>query len=69
MKKEFKSLKKLKNENIIRVEDFLIDDMSGTAYLVMELFEGVEMFEFISNIGKYSENTAIFLFRELIEGI
>ncbi len=35
----------------------------------MEYFEGVEMFEYISKSGRYSEESAKFLFKQMMEGI
>ena len=35
----------------------------------MELFEGMEMFEYITNVGIYSEQMAKDLFTQLVKGI
>lgn len=44
IKKEFQHLKNLSHKNIIRVHELLIDNVSGIVYLVLEYFEGEEMF-------------------------
>lgn len=69
IKKEFKNLKKIIHKNIIEVKKLLIDNLTGKIYLVMEYFEGDEMFEYISNSGSYSEQKAKYLFKQLLEGI
>lgn len=63
MIKEFNHLQKLDHENIIRVYELIREKSSGCIYLVMEFFDGIEMFQYISECGKYSEDVAKFLFR------
>ena len=62
-------MKKIVHKNIIEVKKLLIDELTGRIYLVMECFEGDEMFEYISNCGSYSEEKAKDLFKQLLEGI
>lgn len=54
VKKEFEKLKKLEHENIISVHELIIDRLLGAIYLVMELFDGREMFELLSDVGYYN---------------
>jgi serine/threonine protein kinase len=69
LKNEFRNLRDLKNEHIIEVYKLLIDHDSGYVYLLMEFFEGVEMFKHIQNIGIYSEEVAKQLALQLFKGI
>ena len=52
--KEFEKLKTLEHQNIISVHELIIDKLLGAMYLVMELFNGKEMFELLSDIGYYN---------------
>ena len=54
VKKEFDKLKSLEHANVIKVYELIIDKLLGAIYLVMELFEGGEMFELLSDIGYYN---------------
>lgn len=36
---------------------------------MMELFKGIEMFVYITDVGTYSEKIAKFLFLQLVQGI
>jgi len=52
--KEFEKLRTLEHTNIVSVHELIIDRLLGAIYLVMELFEGREMFELLSDIGCYN---------------
>ncbi len=52
-KKEFERLKKINHDNIIAVHELLIDNLVGNVYLVMEFFNGQEMFQLLTEIGCY----------------
>jgi len=54
VKKEFEKLKSLEHLNIISVHELIIDNLLGAIYLVMDFFEGKEMFELLSDIGYYN---------------
>lgn len=54
IKREFHHLQKLSHKNIIRVHELVIDSVNGEIYLVMEYFEGREMFVLLSEIGHYN---------------
>ena len=53
VRKEFDKLRSLAHANIISVHELIIDRLVGAMYLVMELFDGREMFELLSDIGAY----------------
>ena len=53
-KNEFKRLQKLSHENIISVHELLIDNLLGNVYLVMEFFDGGEMFQLLSEINNFN---------------
>lgn len=52
--KEYEKLKSLGHTNIISVHELIIDNLLGAIYMVMELFNGKEMFELLSDIGHYN---------------
>ena len=66
IKYEFENLKRLNNENIVRVHELYIDVVKGKIYTVMELVNGGEMFENIKNSGSYTEETAKLLFTQIL---
>lgn len=53
MKNEFKHLCQLKNENVIKVYELIVDAHKGTVHLIMEFFDGKELFVLLSQIGHY----------------
>lgn len=64
MKYEFKNMKSLpKNDFIVHVIEMLIDSKNKKIYTIMELVEGMEMFEALTNAGCYTEKQARSLFR------
>ena len=63
MIEEFTRLKSINCKNVIQVQNLLQEKSSGKVYLVMEYFQGKEMFEYISNMGSYSEQKAKYLFK------
>lgn len=54
VKKEYEKLRELQHGNIVSVHELIIDKLLGAIYLVMELFEGKEMFELLSDFGYYN---------------
>ena len=54
LKNEFRNLKNMHHENVIEVSKLYIDNDAGYVYLVMEFFEGTEMFGYIEKLGNYS---------------
>lgn len=69
IKKEFKHLKNLKHKNVVEMKEMYINSKEGEVHLVMEFFDGKEMFSMLAEIGHYSEEVAGYLFRQLLEGI
>jgi serine/threonine protein kinase len=51
---EYELMKKLDHRNIVKAEDIYLERESGCIYTVMEMIDGKEMFEMISEIGAYS---------------
>ena len=69
IKEEFRFMKELKHENIIKCYELYIDPDHARIYLVMEYLKGVEMFEYIQKIDHYKEEDAKNLFSKLLNGI
>lgn len=69
IKREFKHLKKLKHKNVVYMREIYMNMREGEVHLVMEFFDGKEMFAVLTESGRYSEDVARFLFRQLMEGI
>jgi len=44
-----------RSELIVEVYEMLIDNKKGRVYTVMELVEGIEMFEALARVRSYSE--------------
>jgi calcium/calmodulin-dependent protein kinase I len=65
--KEFELMKRLDHENIVRVHDCI--QVKGTVYIVMELVEGMELFEAIASIARYCEDDARKLFYQILQAI
>jgi serine/threonine protein kinase len=53
---EFQLMKSLRHEGIVKVKEFFITPKD--IYMVMELVDGEELFDRISEIEKYDENIA-----------
>lgn len=64
---EYDLLKKARHPNIVKVKKFYPTDRE--IYTVMELIEGQELFDRISEIDKYDETIARNLFTQLLETI
>lgn len=60
-KNEFDLLKSLRQSNIVRVKEFFVTHKQ--IYMIMELVDGQELMDRISEIEKYDENVAKKLFR------
>lgn len=54
LRNEFNHICKLKHENVIKVYELIIDPQNATVHLIMELFDGKELFILLSEIGHYS---------------
>lgn len=78
---EVSSLKKLKHPNLINLiecndKGTIVQNIGGQAkitkdviYLVLELAESGELFDFVALSGKFSESVARYYFRQLIDGL
>lgn len=63
IKNEFQHMKNLNHPNVVEVYELYIDEFRGNVYIVMELIEGLEMYEAIKKLGSYNESTARRLFK------
>lgn len=74
--KEIEALRKLKHKNIMQLYDFCEgvyykndDQGKNIKYLVLELAEGGELFDYIANTEPISEDLARNFFKQIIEAI
>ena len=49
-------MKNLNHPNVVEVYELYIDEFRGNVYIVMELIEGLEMYEAIKKLGSYNGN-------------
>lgn len=76
-KNEVSIMKELDHQNLIKILDFseeaeytIPDGRSmEVCYIALELAKGGEIFDFIAETGRFSESTARFYFRRIIDGI
>lgn len=64
---EVEILKAVEHPHIISLEEFF--DTPETLYLVMELVSGGELFDKITDLGAYSENTAAVLVKNILSAV
>lgn len=64
---EFDMLSSLRQSNIVRVKEFFVTHKQ--IYMIMELVDGQELMDRISEIEKYDENIAKKLFRQALKAI
>lgn len=64
---EFEMLKNLEHPYIVKVKEFFVTHKQ--IYMIMELIDGQELMDRISDIEKYDENIAKKLFRQCLEAI
>lgn len=60
-------MQKLNHKNIVKVRDFFISD--AEIYMVMELVDGEELLNRISEIQKYDEAIVRKLFKQLLKSL
>ena len=53
LKNEFQHLVRLKSDHIVEVFELVIDSRNGKVHLIMEFFDGKELFVLIEQIGHY----------------
>lgn len=69
LRDEFRILKRLDEDNIIRVFELLEDDENNESHMIMEYFEGKSVAEFIAETGTFSEMNAKFMLTQLLKAI
>lgn len=65
--REIDAMTYLQHENLVALRDFLSDDVNY--YLIMDLCQGNELLEYITNNGKLDEKTAAVIFKQMIVAI
>lgn len=68
---EIEILKKLKHPNIVKIVDAyeLGSPLNPSIVIIMELIEGIELYEFIRGNGGLEEPMAIHIFSQIVKGI
>lgn len=69
LKNEFNLLKRLSDDNIIKVYDFLDNNSKSEAYLVMEYFEGVTLGEYVDDNGPLSQEDSKTIITQILSSI
>lgn len=69
IEREICILKLLKHPNIVELHESIHDDASGKVYLVLELVNGGELFDYIVARGRVKEKEARKLFRQMISAV
>jgi serine/threonine protein kinase len=64
---EFDLLESIRHDNIVKVKEFFVTPKE--IYMIMELINGVELFDKIAEIEKYDENMARCLFKQTLQAI
>lgn len=67
--REISILKLLDHPNIVKLHDVVEDGKTGTFYLVLELANGGELFDYIVARGRLREKEARKFFRQIISGV
>lgn len=66
LKNEYELLKRLADDNIIKVYDFTEDESKRESYLIMEYFEGLNLDQYIERIGPLSEKDSIEIINQIL---
>jgi hypothetical protein len=53
LKAEFEHVARLSQDNVVRVYELIVDRRNGTVHLIMELFDGQELFVLLAEVGHY----------------
>lgn len=69
LQKEYELLKRLADDNIVKVFDFVEDKSKNESYLIMEYFEGLTLDEHIEKHGVLSENDAKEVIKQILTSI
>ena len=67
VKREINILKKIRHKNIIQLYEVM--ESKNNLYIVMELCEGKDLFEYIIKKGKLKEKEACHFFQQIINGV
>lgn len=66
---EAETLKNLKHPNIVTMQNCFMDKKTMQSYFIMEYLEGGELYEYIEENGKLSEEKTLHIFKQLISAI
>jgi len=69
IEREINILKLLKHPNIVELYESIHDEMNGKVYLVLELVNGGELFDYIVARGRVKEKEARKLFRQIVSAV
>ena len=69
LKNEFNLLKRLSDDNIITVYDYIENKFKSESYLIMEYFEGVTLDEYITNNGVLSQEDSKLIVAQILSSI
>eukprot|EP01111_Echinosteliopsis_oligospora_P004745 TRINITY_DN1781_c0_g4_i1.p1 TRINITY_DN1781_c0_g4~~TRINITY_DN1781_c0_g4_i1.p1 ORF type:complete len:739 (+),score=236.28 TRINITY_DN1781_c0_g4_i1:134-2350(+) len=69
IEREINILKLLKHPNIVQMYDTIYEESSGKVYLILELVNGGELFDYIVARGKVKEKEAKRLFRQIVSAV
>lgn len=77
LKAEVESMAQLNHPNIVNLieynQDGILEKSNGTKqsviYIVLELAQGGELFDYVATTGRFEERIARFYFRQIIEGL
>lgn len=69
LKKEYDLLKRLADDNIIKVYDFVEDKSKNESFIIMEYFEGLTLDEFVEKQGPLTEKQAKEVIKQILSSI
>lgn len=69
LQNEYNLLKRLPDDNIIRVLDFKEDHSKSESYMIMEYFEGQNLDEYIEEHGVFSEDEAKQIIKQILSSV
>jgi serine/threonine protein kinase len=69
LQKEYNLLKRLADDNIIKVYDFTEDASKNEAYLIMEYFAGINLDEYIEENGVLTEKESAIVLYQILSSV
>ena len=69
LKSEFNLLKRLSDDNIVKVYDYIENKSKCESYMIMEYFEGVTLEEYVSENGVFTEEDSKAIIVQIISSI